>query len=166
MKRAAGCFFALFFLALVFSAVFARHCRANEAAASTATESPYQQAIKNAEEELAQNADASARSPAGWNLSDFLGLAALAAALALVVWATRWSRGSLFRPVAGREMRMLDRMAISKNTTLILVRLRGRDYWLADHAQGVTLLHEDEASGDEPPPSPSAKRPSQEKEEK
>jgi flagellar biogenesis protein FliO len=83
-----------------------------------------------------------ASDPGGWSFSDFISLAALLLALALMLLATRWTRRPAFFRSQGREMRLLDRLAIGRQSTLLLIQLRGREYWLADHPGGVTLLAE------------------------
>ena len=81
----------------------------------------------------------------GWTLGDWLSILALVAALAMMFGVMRWSRGlSPFRGggAKNREMTVLDRMAIGRQSTLLVIRLRGNDYFIADHPQGVTLLSE------------------------
>ncbi len=108
--------------------------------APAGTVSPYQAAIERAEEDLRRR-ETSDQPAGGWGVSEMLGLAALLAAVVLLLLATRWMRGGggVFK-VQGREMRLLDRMAVGRQTTLLLVRLRGKDYWLADGPGGVKLL--------------------------
>ncbi len=72
-------------------------------------------------------------------MGEALSVVALLAALALMLLATRWSRGA-FRRAPGREMRLLDRMALGRHSSLLLVRVRGRDYWLAEGQSAITLL--------------------------
>jgi len=98
------------------------------------------EAVRKNEEALREARDAEA-GEGGWSLADWLALMAFAAALGLMAWAVRWTRGlAPFRGVRGREMAVLDRLAAGRQSTLLVIRLRGRDYWLADHPGGVTLL--------------------------
>ncbi len=104
--------------------------------------SPLAEVIQSAEEEMRRATPPERPRSGAWGVSEVLGLAALLAAIALALLAVRRTRGMAFGSGGGREMRLLDRMAIGRNSTLLLVRLRGRDYWLADHPGGVTLLSE------------------------
>lgn len=108
----------------------------------------YEQAIKEAENELARTESAAAVHTDGWGVTEVLSLVALLVAIVLVFLATRWSRGLVVGKRGGGEMRILDRMAIGKQNTLLIVRLRGRDYWLAEGADGVRRL-EDWPAADE-----------------
>jgi flagellar biogenesis protein FliO len=124
---------------------------------------PYRKAIEQAEEELGR-LNTGADGGGGWSTADLLALMAFIAALALMVWAARWARGfSPFRGPKGREMALLDRMAIGRQSTLLVVRLRGRDYWIADHANGVTMLAElpppGDTGGERAPDAPDASPP-------
>lgn len=122
--------------------------------AAPATADVYERAIREAEHELARAKEPTAAAASGgWGVGEVLSLVALLAAIALAVWATRWSRG-LFpgkRGGAG-EMRVLDRLAVGKSNTLVLIRLRGRDYWLSEGPGGVNVLGDWPAAAAEIPP--------------
>ncbi len=123
------------------------------AAAADAEEraaTPYEQAIREAERELATEADVGGNgaitSPASWGMKEWLGLVALLAAVGLMVAMARRVRGLGFglRPggAAGREMRVIDRLVLGRRESLIIVRLRGRDYWLSQSEESIRLLAE------------------------
>lgn len=103
---------------------------------------PYQQAIREAEQELEDREQADSAGKAGWGLSEVLSITALLAALGLMIAASRWSRRLFFKQARGSEMRLLDRMAIGRQSSLILVSVRDRVYWLADSSSGVSILAE------------------------
>lgn len=127
-------------LAASFSDCRPFHCRALAAEDSATGTTTYSRAIEEAEQALRDLDGSEQAKNKGWALADFLALAALVAAIGLVLWASRWSRRLFFRQAPGREMRILDRMSIGKNSTLLLVKMRGKVYWLADHPSGVTRL--------------------------
>lgn len=102
----------------------------------------YEEAIRDAQRDLSTRSSDGVDSPGVFGISELLGLAALLAALVLVLWLTRWMRGAAFGRVGSREIRILDRLAIGRNSALLLVRLRGRDYFLAEHQGGVSVLRE------------------------
>ncbi|MDR1535669.1 MAG: flagellar biosynthetic protein FliO [Planctomycetota bacterium] len=123
-------------------------------------ESPLDQAIREAEAEAERLGNPPDPVSAGWGLSEILSLAALGLAVILMLWAVRWSRGFGFTRSGSREMRLLDRLAVGRQASLLVIRLRGRDYWLAEHSRGVTLLAELAAAdgqrkvGEKPPGTP------------
>ena len=103
----------------------------------------FESAIRRAEDDLAKRGTKAQDATEGWSIGDVLSVMALVAALLLMWRVMRWTRGGgVFRAPGGREMSVLDRLAVGRQTTLLVIRLRGRDYWLADHPQGVTLLAE------------------------
>ena len=108
-------------------------------------------AIRQAEDDRDRMKTETKDTAEGWSIGNILSVAALAVALFLM-WRTMcWTRGGgVFRAPGGREMSVLDRMAVGRQTTLLVVRLRGRDYWLADHPQGVTFLAEITSLADKP----------------
>ena len=111
-----------------------------------------EEALRRAELESREVGEGGQTGAAGWSAGDWLSVAAFLAALALMAWATRaFRRGPLFGGGRGREMVLLDRMAIGRQSTLLVIRLRGRDYWVADHPRGVTLLAPLDAEGPAPP---------------
>lgn len=128
-------FLVVVFILFLFVQAAAPRC---PAADSPAAPGAYDQALRQAEEEL-RRLDVEQEESGGWGVGEALSVAALLAALALMLLAMRWSRGT-FRRASGREMRLLDRMALSRNTSLLLVRVRGRDYWLAEGQSAITLL--------------------------
>ena len=111
----------------------------------------YQEAIQEAEQEQKLR-DERESTDSGWRMSGYLGLVALLAAIGLMFWASRWTRRLFFRQAPGREMRVIDRMAIGKNSTLLLVQMRDRVYWIADHPGGVAKLDDWPATADSPNP--------------
>ncbi len=115
----------------------------------------YRDALQEAERDLRRMDAAPEPDGGGWRLSDYIGLVALLVAIGLMFWASRWTRRFFFRQVPGREMRILDRMAVGRNSSLLLVQLRGRVYWLAEHPGGVTRL--DDWPADAPAPDAPAK---------
>ncbi|MCL2001347.1 MAG: flagellar biosynthetic protein FliO [Planctomycetes bacterium] len=111
-------------------------------------------AIRTAEDDLARMDKERRDDGERWSIGNILSVAALAAALVLMWWVMRWTRsggGGLFRAPGGREMSVIDRLAVGRQTTLFVIRLRGRDYWLADHPRGVTLLAEIQQPANGPP---------------
>lgn len=94
----------------------------------------------------------------GWSLGDWISLLALGIALALMAGLLRWSRGRSWiaaKTTGGGGMLLVDRMAIGRQSTLLVVRLRGRDYLIADAGDGgVRLLKE--LPPEPPAPEPSA----------
>ncbi len=114
-----------------------RFCRAADAPASSSV-SPYDRALREAEEDL-RRLTREEEASGGWGMGELLSVVALVAALGLMLVAMRWSKGAFRRP-GGREMRLVDRMMLGRNTSLVLVRLRGREYWLAESPNAVTVL--------------------------
>lgn len=117
-----------------------RHTQASEQIVAEKPRQTYQQALAEAERESLDRQAREEGAAGGWSLSDAIGLAALAVAIGLVFWASRWTRSLVFRQPTGREMRLVDRMAISRNSSLVMIEIRGRVYWLAEHPNGVTRL--------------------------
>lgn len=143
-------------LTLAFTSLFAAESAPPSPAGQWEAGDAYDHALRNAEKELKDYGKGNGDAAGGWSLSAVLSLVALLLAIGLAVWATRWMRGnSLLRP-SGREMRIVDRMAVGKQSSLLIVRIREKDYWLAEHASGITLLAEWPSSGaDDSRPAPS-----------
>lgn len=129
-----------FFCIISFSCIFWGSL-STPAAETPSPAKTYHEAIREAENDL-QHLETDKETTGGWKLSEYLGLAALLVAIALTFFASRWTRRLFFRQAPGREMRVLDRMAVGKNSSLLLVQLRGRVYWLADHPGGITKLED------------------------
>lgn len=104
--------------------------------------SPYDAAIEEAERELVRTrTTAPEPGGTGWDAAEWLSLAALSVAVILVFFAMRWTRGGLSgMRGGGKQMRILDRMAVGRNNSLLLVRIRDRDYWLSEGQHGVRVL--------------------------
>lgn len=114
---------------------------------------PFEKEIERARDDL-RNMERGNEGASGWGLSELASMAALLLAFGLLLLATRWTRGVFSRHPAAREMRLLDRMAVGRQSTLLLIRLRGRDYWLADTPRGISLLADwPEPGRDASPPS-------------
>ena len=111
-----------------------------EAPPAAGGESPWSRAIHENEEAARSLEREKETAATGWGVSDALGLIALVLAAFLVFRAVRWTRGFGAGRGGGREMRLLDRLALGRQSALLLVRLRDRDYWLAEGANGVSLL--------------------------
>jgi flagellar biogenesis protein FliO len=111
-----------------------------EAPAPSGGESSWSRAIQQNEEAARSLEREKESAVAGWGISEMLGLFALILAAFLMFRAFRWTRGLGAGKGGGREMRLLDRMAVGRQSALLLVRLRDRDYWLAEGANGVSLL--------------------------
>lgn len=102
---------------------------------------PYGKAIEETVGQLSQNATAPREQDGGWSWSTGLSLIALLAAVGFMVFLSRWLRRlPLVGGGRGREMQVLDRLPLTRQSSLLIVRVRGRDYWLAEHAHGVSLL--------------------------
>ena len=101
----------------------------------------YQEALQNARQELASH-NAKDGSVDGWSISSILSLIALAVATGMVIWLGRRWRNPSWSLSSNREMRILERMTIGRNTNLILVRVRETEYLLAEHPHGVTPVAE------------------------
>lgn len=102
----------------------------------------YDRALRNAEKELKDYGKGGGEAAGGWSVSAVLSLVALLLAIGLAVWATRWMRGTSLLASSGKEMRIVDRMAVGKQSSLVIVRIREKEYWLAEHPAGITLLAE------------------------
>ncbi len=137
------------FIVFLFLQAAAPRCPAADAPDASVSSGAYEQALRQAEEDVRRLDAMEEEEGGGWGLGEMLSVAALLAALGLMLLATRWSRGA-FRRVPGREMRLLDRMALGRNSSLLLVRVRGRDYWLAEGQNAVTLLADWPAQEDKP----------------
>lgn len=112
----------------------------------------YSQAVRNAERELLER-EALPDSGNGWSVSAFLSIVALALALGVTAWLARRLRGGGWTRGLGKEMAITDRLPLGRHSTLFIVRISGRRYWLAEHSHGITLLGEclDEKSVSLPP---------------
>ncbi len=99
----------------------------------------YSAAIERAEEDL-RALTTEGESRPGWGLSEALSIAALAIAIVFILFTAKWTRGTRFSGIRAGEMRILDRLSISRHSTLFLIRLRSRDYWIAESQQGVAFL--------------------------
>lgn len=104
---------------------------------------PYGKAIEETVSELSRTETAPRNADGGWSWSAGLSLVALLAAVGCMVFLSRWLRRLPFAVGGrGREMAILDRVPLTRQSSLLIVRLRGRDYWLAEHPHGVELLTE------------------------
>lgn len=136
------------FLPLLLAFALCPRAAAAEPGENGAPPMPYNQAIREAEQELERQEKVESETKEGWGLSEVLSITALLAALGLMFAASRWSRRLFFRQPRGREMRLLDRMAIGRHSSLLLVSVRDRVYWLAESPGGVSVLAEWPADGD------------------
>lgn len=137
--------FALFCrVVLILLAAFVPPLSAMDGAPSpdSARESPYGRAIRDAEADLKALEDKSGAAGGGWGISEYLSVAALVLAVGIMLWTARFTRRLSWRKVPGREMRLVDRMTVGRQSSLLVVRLRGRDYWLAESPNGIALLAE------------------------
>lgn len=101
----------------------------------------YRQAVLDAERELLEQ-NALTTDGTGWNVSAFLSIVALAAAVGLTAWLTRRLRKQGWSAASGREMRVVDRLSLSRQSALFIVQIGNKRYWLAEHHKGVTMLGE------------------------
>lgn len=118
-------------------------------------EEAFRQAMRNAEEEL-RDYGGEADNGGAWSLSAILSLVALAMAVGLAAWLTRRLRGRGWVAAAGREMRIVERLPLGRQSALFIIGVGDRRYWLADHPRGIALLGECPPirnSGSAPPPS-------------
>lgn len=112
------------------------------AAAGDATQNEtYRQAMRDAERE-AREYDAQSRDGSGWTLSAVLSIAALAAAVGLTAWLARRLRRHGWNAASTGEMRVVDRLPLGRQSTLFIVEVGGKRYWLAEHSHGIALLGE------------------------
>ncbi|MDR0362005.1 MAG: flagellar biosynthetic protein FliO [Planctomycetota bacterium] len=99
----------------------------------------FHQAMRNAEEEL-RGYGGHADNKGAWSLSMILSLVALAAAIGLAAWLTYRLRGSRWCSTAGKEMRIIERLPLGRQSALIIVEVDERRYLVADHPCGIVLL--------------------------
>jgi len=64
--------------------------------------------------------------------------------VAVLVLAARYGRTWMDRllPRPRGEMRILESLRFEPRRSLYLIRLRGRDFWMASHENGIELLRE------------------------
>ena len=101
----------------------------------------FRRAIREAERDAERLERGGTAAPAGWGISEISALVALILAVVLLFALARWTR-RIAPGAAGREMRILDRMATGRQTALLMVRVRDRDCLLAEHPGGLSLLAE------------------------
>jgi flagellar biogenesis protein FliO len=101
----------------------------------------FRQAMRNAEEEL-RDYGAEADNQGAWSLSAILSLVALAMAVGLAAWMTRRLRGRGWAAAPEKEMRIIERLSLGRQSALLIVEVGGRRYWVADHPRGIALLGE------------------------
>lgn len=134
---------ALFAALLTLSCFFAAPLFSGE------TAPPYENAIREEEAVLRAMRDDPPEPRGTWGASEVLGLTALLAAIAAMLWAANWIRRMPLTKRTGGEMRILDVMRIGRQSSLLVVRMRGKDYWLSESPGGITLLKEFPESEDE-----------------
>lgn len=118
-------------------------------------ESPYQGAIRDATEELERMERDAGVDNAGWTLPAVVMVVAVAAVFACVFWLVLKFRGMAFFGGTGRcrEMALLERLPLGRQSSLLIVRVRGREFFLAEGSWGVRSIAELPAvpSDDAPP---------------
>ncbi|MDR1519825.1 MAG: flagellar biosynthetic protein FliO [Planctomycetota bacterium] len=114
---------------------------ADSPAAPDSAQSPFERSIHENEAALRQMEQGEAAAK-GWGLAEILGLAALLAAVGMMLWLARLMRGGPLAKKSGREMRLVDRLALERQSELLIVRIRGRDYWIARTPHSIVLLAE------------------------
>ncbi|MDR1571941.1 MAG: flagellar biosynthetic protein FliO [Clostridiales Family XIII bacterium] len=88
-------------------------------------------------------------------LSIILALVGIAAVLALTYLASRWYAGRAGPMAAGRHIKVIDRLALGKSGSILIIELQGIQYLIGAGDQGVSILKE----LDEPVKPPESVRP-------
>ena len=70
--------------------------------------------------------------------------------LLFTYWATRWYARRMGPSLSGRNIRIVDRAALSNSASLVIARVCGKYYLLGVGEKGVTLLRELEDFEEQP----------------
>ena len=75
-------------------------------------------------------------------LSIVFALIGIAAVLALTYFASRWYAGRAGPSAAGRYIKVIDRLILGKNASILLIELDGAQYLMGVSEQSVSILKE------------------------
>jgi flagellar biogenesis protein FliO len=119
----------------------------------------FRQAMLNAEEELRDYGGDEDKTGA-WSVSAILSLVALAIAVGFAAWMTRRLSGRRWVVVsAGKEMRIVERLPLGRQSALFIIEVGDRRYWVAEHPCGIAMLSECLPVRNPGCPPPPSKRP-------